>query len=296
MRAVRPLPNDCRDLVSPSSRGAIQNWQAFVELEHCDRIKRIKRVSELLPRDEQPLFFEGIVPASRLPSVYRTDIPVLRVVFPERTFFDTAKSFLRPEGLQIARLVAANLRKEPPDVSLFVAGHADARGSRRYNEILSIDRANSIAEEVFRAGINFSSIWRIGFGEDMPLVVGQNSYAWDRNRRIEFLFAAKPEAIAVWLADNQLDGLCQGRNKKQTDKCKAKLDLKTNYKVIEVVKASPRQKINPQRGKQETINPPDNNIAVAPTGSSGNSINPRRARGITINPKARSAGSISLNL
>ncbi|TKV41570.1 hypothetical protein A0U87_20655 [Sphingobium sp. MP9-4] len=68
-----------------------------------------------------------------LPANIAADVPALRVVFLERTtFFDTDSARLRPVAIEIAALIAENLRKEPPDVALFVAGHVDARGSYDY--------------------------------------------------------------------------------------------------------------------------------------------------------------------
>lgn len=104
---------------------------------------------------------------------FGADVPVLRVVFPERTFFDTADVMLRPEAEQLAAIVAESLRNKPPDVAMFVAGHADLRGERLYNERLSIDRADAIARRIFAAGVASISIWRVGCGEDMPLVAGE---------------------------------------------------------------------------------------------------------------------------
>jgi outer membrane protein OmpA-like peptidoglycan-associated protein len=234
MREVTAVPDDCRSLLPKDKRGTLQSWKVFVQLEHCDRIKRLKRLSSLLAPHEQPLFYEGVIPSSRLPEEIGVDIPVLRVVFPDRAFFDTAKFNLRPEAYKILDIVAENLRKEPPDVALFIAGHADKRGGRDYNEALSIDRANSIAEEIYLKGINFSSIWRIGFGEDMPLKLEENDVAYAANRRVEFLFAAKPTALAVWLSEQQLDEICSARNRQEADNCKERLDLKEGYDVVEV--------------------------------------------------------------
>lgn len=252
MREVLEVPADCRSLLSPEYRGTAAPWQAFVAMGHCDRIKRLARLSALLPADEQPRFYEGIVPADRLPAEFGADIPVLRVVFPERTFFDTDRTELRPEVDAVLAIIAESLKREPPDVALFVAGHADARGARSLNERLSIDRADVLARRIFQAGVNLSSIWRLGFGSDMPLVAGATPYAWDRNRRVEFLFAAKPEAVATWLADQQLDGLCQARTEADVAQCRAKLDLKARYEAVEVSSA-PRRSVAPTPAPRSTV-------------------------------------------
>lgn len=231
---VSDLPTDCRSYLPPFFRGTIQPWQRFVNMEHCDRVKRLMRLSAVLPPEEQPKFYEGVVPGNRLPADFGTQIPVLRVVFPERTFFDTGSSILRREVDPVLTIVAESLRREPPDVALFVAGHADARGPRELNERLSIERADMLARAIFQQGVSFSSIWRVGFGSDMPLASGSIPYAWDRNRRVEFLFAAKPEAVATWLADQQLDGLCAARTAQDVRDCKARLNLKQDYTAVEI--------------------------------------------------------------
>lgn len=278
IREITALPADCRSLLPAGMRGTVQPWQSYVGLEHCDRIKRLRRLSAILPPEQQPRFFEDIVPASRLPREIGVDLPVLRVVFPERTFFDTADSTLRPEADQVVSLVAQSLRGEPPDVALFVAGHADERGDRTYNERLSIDRANAIASAIFVRGVAASSIWRVGFGEDMPLASGHDPTAWDRNRRVEFLFAAKPEGVATWLAGQQSEILCQARNASEAAQCKARLTFRDGYDARELVRAAP-VRIAP---------PPTRRKAVTPRSSGPSSVTVAAARPVqvTVDPVA----------
>ena len=307
MREVSEVPTDCRSIIPPHIRGTVQPWQAFVRLEHCDRIKRLQRLSVMLPPDQRPRFYEGLVPASRLPAEFGVDIPVLRVVFPERTFFDTADAAMRPEAQQVAALVAESLRSEPPDVALFVAGHADARGDRMYNERLSIDRADSIARSIVADGIAFSSIWRIGFGEDMPLVAGMVPYAWDRNRRVEFLFAARPEATAVWLADQQINGLCEARDSAEVASCKQRLSFREGYDAIEVKRSAPtaltlspnaRRRVDPGTGSNlKRVDPGERQpaIGISPTTSLTN-VTPTGTRKFRIDPINKRAPLTRLDL
>lgn len=298
MREVVELPADCRSKLSAEFRGTVQPWQRFVEMEHCDRVKRLMRLSAMLPPAEQPRFYEGVVPATRLPAEFRADIPVLRVVFPERTFFDTGRTELRAEIDPILAIVAASLRSEPPDVSLFVAGHADARGARALNEGLSIGRAEALAQRIFRAGVNLSSVWRLGFGSDMPLVSGATPYAWDRNRRIEFLFAAKPEAVGVWLADQQLDGLCQAQTSREVEDCKARLDFRKDYTAVEIGRTVPkrlndkpgtRTRIAPGVGATKPIDPTSGKTALI-------ELDPAGTRRMHIDPRARQIAPVHIDL
>lgn len=285
MREVRAMPADCRVNMTGGGRVGLRSWQNLIWVEHCDRIKRLQRQSSMLPPDQQPQFFEGVVPASRLPAEFNTDIPVLRVVFPERTFFDTAIAALRPEAEQVTAIIAESLRREPPDVAMFVAGHADARGGRPLNERLSMDRANAIAAQILEAGVNLSSIWRVGFGEDMPLVSGMTPFAWDRNRRVEFLFASRPEAVATWLADQQIDNLCQARTDLEAERCKQKLDFRSGYDAVQLV-PKPRQEVRPRVPPRTPVNPSSRQpkVAITPGGARKTAIAPTAVESVAVQP------------
>ena len=283
----------------------MQPWQAFVRMEHCDRIKRLMRLSADLPPNRRPIFFEGIVPADRLPPGFGVDIPVLRVVFPDHVFFDTAESRLRPEAEPLVGIVAESLRREPPDVALFVAGHADKRGEDRYNRALSIDRANTLAEAIFERGIAYSSIWRIGFGEDMPLVPGDDQASLDQNRRIEFLFAAKPEAVGIWMADQQLSELCQARDRREAERCQTQLTLRRDYEAVEIVRhpaimvdphSPPSRRVRPDRSRGSVSPPPQARAGVQPANTGPVTVTPIASRRIRIDPVLRKATPVRLDL
>lgn len=259
-------------------------------------MKRLRRLSEVLPSEQRPRFYEGVVPASRLPSSFGTDLPVLRVVFPDRTFFDTGRSVLRPEARQVAMIIAESLRREPPDVAMFVAGHADRRGSDEANEVLSESRADAVARTIYRFGVSFTSIWRIGFGEDMPLQGGMTDADFALNRRVEFLFAARPEAVGVWLADQQFDELCHSTGAVGMDECRKNLAFREGYDA-EVVnpKGVPlalpsapsvsRARVRPTGSRTLTARPHGSGqVAVAPAPQARSQVIPANTRKIRINP------------
>lgn len=231
-------PESCLERLAAFPNGGLLTWQQLVDVEHCDRIKRLRRLSALTQNRGDVEFFEASVLADDLPAEINRDIPILRVVFRERVFFDTDSSVLRQEAHEIVDIISESLRREPPDVAMFVSGHADKRGSKGHNLNLSVSRANALSDEVLRRGVNVASVWRVGFGEDMPLVPGDSDYAYGQNRRIEFLFAAKPEAVAAWLPVAQLDLLCQGATREETEACRVEIDFETEYVAEEVVTAS----------------------------------------------------------
>lgn len=285
MREVTELPRDCAQYIPPHARGTLQRWQVFVRLEHCDRMKRLRRLSDELPPDQRPRFYEGMVPAARLPGDFAADLPVLRVVFPDRTFFDTGRSVMRPEARQVALIIAESLRKEPPDVAMFVAGHADSRGREEANDVLSENRADSVARSIYRLGVSMSSIWRIGFGEDMPLRSGSTEADYSVNRRVEFLFAAKPEAVGVWLADQQFEELCQSGSRAELDACRKSLAFRDGYDA---------EVVNP-RGPPLVLIPPPNvsTTRVRPGGSRARAVAPRGTESVTVKqPPAQARAAV----
>ncbi|WP_398470220.1 OmpA family protein [Tardiphaga sp.] len=184
----------------PPVRASAQefNWTQTASLEHEDRKNRFRRLATqgLLA---SPQFYEALVDRRYL-RAFDVDLPVLRLVFGQQVFFDTDKSELRPEALPVLNVVAESLRKDVPDVALFIAGHADGRGSDEYNYPLSVARADTVARYLFSRGIGVARLWRVGFGKTVPVRPNTTSENMAANRRVEFLFAARPEAVAVWLA------------------------------------------------------------------------------------------------
>lgn len=257
-----PPAVNCLDYIPRGASQGLYDWRDTLGVEHCDRIKRLWEISTLNALGAPPQFFDGAIAARDLPSDVRVDMPLLRVVFPERVFFDTARAELRPEAWEVVRIVARNLQLEPPDVVLFVSGHTDERGDRDYNQGLSVERANAVADAILSIGVNVAKVWRVGFGEDMPLRAGDDEEAWGQNRRVEFLFAARAEAVAVWLSDAQLDMLCQGRTAAEANDCVRRLDLRRNYvaiqtnqRLLDVNAQRGHVRVNPQGTARITINP-----------------------------------------
>lgn len=75
---------------------------------------------------------------------------------------------------------------------IYINGHADAQAwvgktrkqSQRMNQWLSQQRANAIKKALVQRGVS-KQIKTQGYGESQPLVRGNNSAAWAKNRRVE---------------------------------------------------------------------------------------------------------------
>jgi outer membrane protein OmpA-like peptidoglycan-associated protein len=274
-RLASPDPNyDCR---REAPGGGTFDWRATVALEHCARIVRMARIAEALSYGAQPEFFDGFIEPWRLPANVGVRLPLLRVVFPERVFFDTDQVTLRPEAYDVIDVIARNLEMELPDVALFVAGHADSRGSQAYNLDLSSRRANAIAEAIAqRRGMRGGSVWRVGFGEDMPLYAGASDLALGYNRRIEFYFASRVEALQVYIEEDLPFEICLGPDRRSVDACRNEIVFpQTGYSVREVL---------PQ--------PPGDRVTAAPGAGAGGVAPPTQAPG-GVSPRAGGASGVA---
>ena len=182
-------------------------WWETVEIEHQDRKNRMRRIADKFLLQPPPIFLDYRIPRTRLPATFPVEMPVLRVIFPDRSFFDTAETAMLPRGQEILGLIAENLRGEPPDVTMFIAGHTDSRGSDAYNDNLSVARADAVGRELISYGTGDTLVWRVGFGESVPIASNGSSDGQALNRRVEFLFAGRLEPVVTWLA-RQLDLPC----------------------------------------------------------------------------------------
>ncbi len=199
------------------ARDRVVAWQDTVQLEHSDRLNQLRQLS----RDQliaPPQLYTTLVGRQNLPAVFGTDIPVLRIVFDQRVFFDTDRDEIRPEAERAIDVVAETLLRGAADTAVFVAGHTDSRGSDTHNYYLSVRRAESVAIALSLRRVPQTNVWRIGFGEAVPLVPNTTDEGMARNRRVEFIIARKAEAAAKVLA-GQRSLICAGASDAERVRC-----------------------------------------------------------------------------
>ncbi len=102
-------------------------------------------------------------------------------------YFDFNQSSIRPEYMVILNTHAQLLAKYP-NLRARLEGHADERGSREYNVALSEDRARSVRRLMGIKGARVSQMTILGYGEELPIVTGQNEKSWQKNRRVEIKY------------------------------------------------------------------------------------------------------------
>lgn len=102
-------------------------------------------------------------------------------------YFDYDKAAIRPEYMVLINTHAKLLAKYP-SLKMRLEGHADERGSREYNVALSESRAQSVKNIMGVQGALRSQMKTIGYGEELPIVRGQNQESWQKNRRVEIKY------------------------------------------------------------------------------------------------------------
>jgi outer membrane protein OmpA-like peptidoglycan-associated protein len=72
-----------------------------------------------------------------------------------------------------------------PGRSLFLAGHADKRGTPEYNRALGERRALAVREYLAGLGLAPANLYTNSYGSDRPAVEGDTEEAYAKNRRVE---------------------------------------------------------------------------------------------------------------
>ncbi|MGF1503062.1 MAG: OmpA family protein [Paracoccaceae bacterium] len=101
--------------------------------------------------------------------------------------FETDQAALTAAGRTRVARIAAYLRTNPGE-AVVIEGHADARGSARYNLDLSEARAASVADALLAEGVATPRIVYTGAGESSPIAPNATPAGRQLNRRVEVIF------------------------------------------------------------------------------------------------------------
>lgn len=104
-----------------------------------------------------------------------------KVLFP----FDSAE--LTPEAVAILLDALASYRENQP-MHITVDGHTDTAGTEEYNQTLSEERANAVAQSLISLGIPTEMVSVAGYGEDRPQAVTGDDVRAQPNRRSVIVF------------------------------------------------------------------------------------------------------------
>jgi peptidoglycan-associated lipoprotein len=102
----------------------------------------------------------------------------------DTVYFDFDKATVN--GDERGKLVAVSeWFKANPGHALFLAGHADKRGTPEYNRALGERRADAVREYLVGLGISADVLYATSYGSDRPAIDGDTEEAYAKNRRVE---------------------------------------------------------------------------------------------------------------
>jgi len=100
--------------------------------------------------------------------------------------FDFDKSNLRANEQSKIDEIASYLQQNP-SFTVGIDGHADPRGSDRYNQALSERRVDTVKTALTKAGVQAEKIQTGSFGESRPKCQEATEACWQSDRRVEVL-------------------------------------------------------------------------------------------------------------
>lgn len=110
----------------------------------------------------------------------------LIVTLPQDILFATDSFTVRPDLQRDLRTVAGNLQAYP-DSTIQIIGHTDNTGDAGYNQTLSVQRANAVADVLLESGVPIGRITTVGRGEDQPIASNLSPEGRALNRRVEIV-------------------------------------------------------------------------------------------------------------
>jgi outer membrane protein OmpA-like peptidoglycan-associated protein len=108
--------------------------------------------------------------------------------------FASGKDNLKSEAQNSLNQIADIIKKYPED-RLKVIGHTDSDGSESLNNTLSLKRAESVRQQLVKAGVPQEHINIIGLGESQPIAANTDANGKQLNRRVEIEISVDEKAI-----------------------------------------------------------------------------------------------------
>ena len=136
------------------------------------------------PRPAPPVVAPPARPAAPKPPPPPPAPVSEKVTFAADAFFDVDKAILKPEAR--AKLTDLVSKTKGTNLEVIIAvGHTDSDGSDKYNQALSIKRAEAVKAFLVTQGIEKNRVYTEGKGEKSPVADNKTKEGKAKNRRVE---------------------------------------------------------------------------------------------------------------
>jgi len=122
-------------------------------------------------------------PVAVTPKVVAT--PVIENVWVvDEAYFDFDKIIIKPAGFDFLNTVV-DVLKSRPELFVKIQGHTDSIGTKAYNDVLSLQRAEAVKSYLTNRGIDKNRLSCEGFGFSKPVESNKTAKGRALNRRVE---------------------------------------------------------------------------------------------------------------
>ncbi len=138
----------------------------------------------LLPVGFRPALRDFLACPDQLPPPPKVELPPQ----PPRytVWFATDRAELTEDAMGEIRKICDDVKRYGDAVQqVLLQARADERGSEAYNQRLSEDRAQAVAEALVEGGVPEEKLHILALGESRPDPAGDDPAAWRKNRRVE---------------------------------------------------------------------------------------------------------------
>ena len=122
------------------------------------------------------------------------DLDAIKVTFESGILFKINSASLSDVSKKSLKEFAAQM-KDLPDTDVIVLGHTDNTGSDEYNEKLSLQRAQTVADYLKTCGISADRMTSEGMSYHMPVASNETAEGRAQNRRVEVYISANENMI-----------------------------------------------------------------------------------------------------
>lgn len=116
----------------------------------------------------------------------------IQVTFDSGILFGFDSYQLTPQAKENIRNMAETLKKYE-DTNVLIEGHTDSKGTDSYNQRLSEQRAQAVADYAASLGVSRSRLVTKGYGEEQPVASNDTDAGRAENRRVEVAIYANDE-------------------------------------------------------------------------------------------------------